>query len=176
MSVFLAIDLDDAAREVATALIETHRGKVEAKWLRPDKLHLTLVFLGNATADQLATFVPKIDALAERRPAFSLRLSGAGTFTTARAPSVLWLGVSGELDALAALQHDALGALTQHDDRPWVPHVTLARAKQSFDALAQSLADLRSEAFGVRHLTLYESTHHHYRVLHRAPFTPARAT
>jgi 2'-5' RNA ligase len=174
MSVFLALDLDDAVRARVTSLIDEHRAALSAKWLRADKLHVTLVFLGNATPQQVDTFVPRIDALAWGRAPFSLRLQGAGTFVTARAPSVLWLGVEGQLDALAALHHEATESLGggPERDREWAPHLTLARAKQpsAFDALQASLRDFVTPQFQVRHVSLYESTHDQYRVLHRAGF------
>ena len=178
MSVFLAIDLAPEPRAQVATLIETHRGMVEAKWLRADKLHLTLVFLGNATADQVAEFQPKLDALTEGRSPFALRLNDAGTFVTARAPSVLWLGVRGDLAALEMLQRDAVTALLGAEDRAYVPHVTLARAQQpgAFSALARHLETFESADFSVATLTLFESTHHHYRALSQHHFTPARAT
>ncbi len=174
MSVFLAIDLDAPVRDQLTHLIETHRATLEAKWLRSDKLHLTLVFLGNATADQVAAFQPKIEALVAGRAPFSLQLRGAGTFVTARAPAVLWLDVQGDLDALRALQHDAVASIGTSEERAYVPHLTLARAKapDAFEPLRRELADFESARVEVRHVTLYESTHHDYRALSRHDFTP----
>lgn len=173
MSVFLAIDLDAAARAQATALIEAHRATHEAKWLRPDKLHCTLTFLGNPKADQVEAWKPLIDALAARHHPFRLELAGAGTFLTARAPSVLWLGVEGQLDAVRALQHDTqatLGSAVGHQQREYLPHVTLARSQGAdhFEGLVTALRDFRSDAFQVAHVSLYESTNHVYRVLHQA--------
>ena len=172
MSVFLALDLDEPTRAQLCALIETHRGTVGAKWLRPDKLHLTLVFLGNATADQVAAFTPKLEALATGRRPFSLRLQGAGTFVTARAPSVLWLGVQGQLAELAAVQAAAVATLVGREDRVYAPHVTLARSQVAgaFEPLRAQLEGFTSPGFEVNHLTLYESTHHHYRALSRHAF------
>lgn len=170
MSVFLAVDLDAPTRALAQALIETHRANLPAKWLRIDKLHCTVVFLAHPTPDQLAHFIPTIDALASRHAAFSLRLAGAGTFVTPRAPSVLWLGVKGELELLSALHRDALTAF-RTEERPFIPHVTLARSQTSgaFDGLSKALENFESADFVVRGLSLYESTSEVYRVVHAAP-------
>lgn len=168
VSAFIALDLDDAARALAAALIEQHRATVPARWLRSDKLHITLEFLGNP-ADPSA-FAPKVDALAAQASPFSLSLHGAGVFVTERAPAVLWLGIAGDLAALHALHGRATPG-----DRPFTPHLTLGRAHtpNAFDALAASLGTLTSAPFEVSHLTLYESTHHAFRVVHRAPLQPA---
>ena len=168
MSVFVAIDLDGPARAVAAAAIEQHRSSVEAKWQQADKLHLTLVFLGNTMPD-----LTKVETLAARARPFSLELRGAGVFVTERAAAVLWLGVGGDLDALHALHRDAAAQLGD-EPRPYVPHVTLGRAQVpgACDATAAALAELRSPRFTVQHLTLYESTHHQFRALQRYGFGP----
>lgn len=173
MSVFLALDLDEPVRAEVTHLVETHRATVDASWLRADKHHLTLVFLGNPTADQVDGFAPRFEAVARAHRPFSLRLSGAGTFVTARAPAVLWLGVDGELAALRALQRDAAEGLGE--PREYVPHVTLGRAHTpgAFDALAHTLASFGTRTFDVTRLSLFESTHHQYRVLRTFSLTAA---
>lgn len=175
MSVFLALDLDDAVRREVVHHTASDRESVKGKWLPAEKLHLTLVFLGNPTADQLTTLVPRVEALALGARPFSLHLVGAGTFVTARAPSVLWLGVGGALAALEALRARAVEALepqTGRREQPFRPHLTLARAhtEHALEPVAQSYARFTSSSFEVTHLTLYESTHHHFRKLVVAPF------
>ena len=170
MSVFVAIELEAPVRAQVEAVLDEHRAAVDAKWLRPDKLHLTLVFLGNTIPE-----TSKLDALAATATPFSLELQGSGVFVTERAPAVLWLGVGGELERLHALQREAAASLGD-EPRPYVPHVTLGRAHTpgAFDAVAAKLAAFQSARFTVRHLVLIESTHHVFRGLHRSPLrTPA---
>lgn len=175
MSVFLAVDLDVTARAHASACVDASRTRFEAKWLPPEKLHVTVLFLGNPNPERVTELTPIVDALASRHRPFSLRLHGAGTFVTARAPSVLWLGVEGELEPLRALQLDAVSALGQHEPREYRPHLTLARAHTDgfFEPLREELRDFTGPPWRVDGLSLYESTHHRYHVLHRAPFVAA---
>ena len=170
MSVFLAVDLDAPTRTLAASLIETQRAIFpKAKWLRIDKLHCTIVFLGHPGADQLEQWRPLIDSLASRHRRFTLRLQGAGTFVTARAPSVLWLGMTGQLEPLAALHHDSLATFAAQE-REFIPHVTLARSQTpgDFETLSKDLASFSSADFEVTGLSLYESTSEVYRVVHAA--------
>lgn len=174
MSVFLAVDLDAPTRALAAGLIETHRAMFPgAKWLRTDKLHCTVVFLGNPTPEQLASRIPAITALACDHGPFQLRLQGAGTFVTARAPSVLWLGVAGQVEPLTRLHLDALTRLGL-EERPFVPHVTLARTQvpAGFDALSVDLNGFVSADFRVEALSLYESSSEVYRVVQSWPLNP----
>ncbi len=166
VSFFLAVDLDDTARAEVVACIEAHRHAVAASWLRADKLHLTLRFLGHPTPDALAALEPVVRSIAQRTAPFTLSLRGAGFFVTARAPSVLWLGVDGDLASL----HSLHAALTPLDDtRPFVPHVTLARAQSpgALETLEPHLHDFASSPFRIGGLTLYESTHTVYRAVFR---------
>lgn len=166
MSVFLALDLDEAVRHEVMSLTRSHRETVEAKWLPAEKLHLTLVFLGNPDVEAVRA---RLSAVGEPR-SLLLKLKGAGTFKTARAPSVLWLDVAGELEKLHALQSTMRQRLGVEERQAYKPHVTLARAhsgENALDPLAAAYSGFTSAAFAVTHLTLYESTHHRFHVLDR---------
>ena len=166
MSFFVAVDLDAPVRAVVSALVERHAATTPAKWLRSDKFHVTLQYLGHPKPEALAALQPKLSELAKRHAPFSLSLAQAGLFTTRRAPAVLWLGVAGALEALSALQRDvAAAAGTPPDDKPFIPHVTLGRgeSRPAFEAIAAELETFTSPAFTVSGLVLYESNDHVYR-------------
>jgi 2'-5' RNA ligase len=170
MSFFLAVDLDEQVREEVWAAASLHHA-VAAKWLRRDKLHLTLVFLGSPTDEVRAGLEAQVRAVAAPVAPFYLKLRGAGSFETARAPAVLWLGVEGDLAALGALQGALSQALQADLERPYVPHLTLARSKkpEAVAALVTTLADFRSSQWLVSHLTFYESTESTYTPRWRVP-------
>src|SRR5690242_3011342 len=80
------------------------------RWIPEDRLHITLKFLGETSeADE-----PKIiSALSGAAPmaSLSLRLAGGGSFPEKGSPSVFWLGVDGDLDALRQLTRSVEKAL-----------------------------------------------------------------
>jgi 2'-5' RNA ligase len=179
MSFFLAVDVDEAVRAQVAALIEAHRGATPASWLTPEKVHVTLLFLGEREPEGLEATVR---AVASRFAPFSLGLADAGLFETARAPSVLWLGVTGQLEALSELRAavvEVAGAQAPpaERERPYLPHLTLARGKRPghFDAVMPVLRGFSAGPFVVRHVTLYESSHRVYTARWRAPLTAAGA-
>lgn len=179
MSFFLALDLDDAVRAQVAAAIDLHRQATPASWLVPEKLHVTVLFLGERLPAELEA---PVRALAARVAPFSLALRGAGLFETARAPSVLWLGVEGELSALRALRAEVLAAVGVHSppaerERPYAPHLTLARGKRHghFETVLPALRDFSTGPFTVSHLALYESSHQHYAARWVAPFSASAA-
>lgn len=101
------------------------------KWVHPEDLHITLQFLGNTPSES----VPRINrVLQERIPVSSslaLRLESLGIFGRSIQPSVLWVGVGGDVEGLRNLQVRVADALTplgfSPEDRKFHPHVTIAR-------------------------------------------------
>jgi 2'-5' RNA ligase len=132
------------------------------RWIRPDQRHVTLQFLGrvdepNSVADSVAESVRRIAP-------FGLVLGGAGAFPSARRASVLWLGVTTGADALA----DLAGAISEAtaplgfpvDDRPFLPHLTMARSARARD-LRATVAALNDgpagPSFTVDQVVLFDS-------------------
>lgn len=92
----------------------------------PANLHLTLAFLGNVDANQYQCVEAMASAL--RCTGFTLTLDQFGMFPRAR---VAWLGPQHTPQALQQLSDSVSRAAREcgiHlDDRPFNPHVTLAR-------------------------------------------------
>lgn len=177
MSFFLAVDLDEPVRAQAWQLIEHHRS-VDAKWLRRDKLHVTLAFLGEPSPEFREGLQQRVTALVASTASFSLHLEGAGQFQTARAPAVLWLGVGGQVDHLRALQQTLSAGLQVELDRAYLPHLTLARCKrvEAITPVRATLEAFRSATFQVDHVTFYESTHERYVAHFQVPLQSTRST
>src|SRR5690348_13546190 len=73
------------------------------RWTGPEQLHLTLRFYGDvpeAEIDELRAALRQATAGVRR---FELSLTGLGGFPSLRRPSVLWLGLEGELETLRKL-------------------------------------------------------------------------
>jgi len=130
MRIFIGIDLDPDVRVRISRFLEGVQGFVpEARWMRPESLHITLKFIGEQKPEQ-------VDAITERLQriegsAFEIRAAGYGFFPTAKAARVLWIGIrSGPQLAELAKNIDAAAAEVgiQSEDRPYSPHLTLARA------------------------------------------------
>ena len=101
------------------------------RWTAPDGVHLTLKFLGETSSRLLPAIERRlVESLAGQRR-FPLELSGLGVFPGARSPRVIWVGLGGDLDALAAAQRQVEEAMSPlgfaPERRPFSPHLTLAR-------------------------------------------------
>lgn len=145
---FVAVPLPSAplaaCRELVGAVRAGPLGRVP-RWVHLDNLHLTVRFLGDTPAD----LVPDV-ALAVRDaltgiPAFDVELAGAGMFPGPRKPRTLWLGIEQGAAGLSALA-DALDAPLEplgwpRDERPYRPHLTVARLDAAAPAQGIAVAE-----------------------------------
>jgi RNA 2',3'-cyclic 3'-phosphodiesterase len=108
------------------------RGAHDVRWVRLDDLHLTLRFLGPTPDERLPELTAAVHEVAGNGRPFEVRLAGAGAFPSPERPRALWLGVAQgtvELAEVAAGLDSALVALGwPADERPFRPHLTLARS------------------------------------------------
>lgn len=150
---FIAVRLPDAIRAQLALQIETLKPHLPAavRWVAPESLHLTLAFLGDLDDARLAAAEEATAVAAREGAAFSLALTHLGTFGPVRSPRVIWAGVTGDIAALGNLQ-DRLATELElrgfpREDRPFSPHLTLARIKEPLrpDA-ASALPDLLRSA------------------------------
>ncbi|MGE0135928.1 MAG: RNA 2',3'-cyclic phosphodiesterase [Dehalococcoidia bacterium] len=171
MRLFVAIGVPDswrAAAAAATAAIERDSG-VRLRAVHPSLMHLTLRFLGEVPDDRVA---PLTEALRDAVPPveIELALGPAGTFGPPQRAQVVWLGVTGDLEALQALadriETASRAAGLPSEDRPLRPHLTLARLGRSLtpeDRRAVAEAARRLEAppplpFHAHEVQLVQST------------------
>jgi RNA 2',3'-cyclic 3'-phosphodiesterase len=167
MRLFIALCVDPIiTANLEVALRRQARTAPNARWVRPDSLHLSLAFLGEVAESLVPRIGEALERAATRHPQHRLRIRGSGTFGSFGAPKVLWAGVSGEVQVLETLQGDLvrelapLGVAPDHEQ--FQPHITLARAKnpRGDPALARCADALRTEDHGeleVREVTLFES-------------------
>lgn len=110
------------------------------RWVSAERLHLTLRFLGETRLDLTPALREAIGAAASASPALELVLARWGAFGGGR-PRVLWAGLEGDVAGLQALASGLSGRLQAlgiaSDDRPFRPHLTLARVPERAGADAR---------------------------------------
>jgi 2'-5' RNA ligase len=163
---FVGVALDGGTRAaVADALRSAREGgaRVEGlRWLAPESWHFTLQFLGAVPDENVASVREACARAASTQSAFELELSGAGAFGSARKARVVWVGVSGGGDKMAALA-DAVGAELEalgfaREERAYSAHLTVARLKTPAN-VERLLATMRVPrcAMRVEEVTLFRS-------------------
>jgi 2'-5' RNA ligase len=147
---FIAVDVGAEVRKRAAALQQQlARTGAEVKWIAPDQMHLTLLFLGDVDELELVKVCRAVQEVAAREPPFPLRVSGVGAFPNNRRPKIVWGGITDGADALrrlyGLLEEKLLDlGVYRKEDRDYTPHLTLGRAKAEAgeNALARELPKL----------------------------------
>jgi 2'-5' RNA ligase len=141
MRLFIAAELDGAARTAVAAAVERLRERAEQErqgstrgvaWVDARNLHLTLHFLGeidDARWPALRAAIAPPLRVAAPQPA----LGGWGTFPSRGPSRVIWMGVAAGAEGLAAA-HAELGARLRTiaivpEVRPFSAHLTIGRVK-----------------------------------------------
>jgi 2'-5' RNA ligase len=133
--------------------------------VKPDNIHLTLHFFGDIAPERVDSIRR---AMVEAAACAPLRLSarGIGVFPGIRRARVIWTGVAGDRESLAALQQQLTGALERIgfpiERRPFRAHLTLGRFRKSpkpemVARAIDSAGSFSSEPFLVSQLTMFES-------------------
>src|SRR5262245_38768293 len=145
---FIALELPKHVRDKAVVLQESlARTGGEVKWVEPENLHVTLLFLGEVVDRDVPAVCRAVADCCRERPAFPMSVETAGCFPSPRRPRVLWAGVGEGAAELIAL-HDALEppllelGCYRREERRYTPHITLGRVRSDrpTEGLATALA------------------------------------
>ncbi len=155
---FIGVGLENSLRDRAIALQEKLAATgAQVKWVEPDNLHVTLLFLGEVGERDLVGVCRAVTQTCSRQSPFSLSLEGVGCFPNTRRPRVVWAGIGEGGQELCDL-HDALEPPLQElgcyrrEERQFTPHITLGRVKNDEEAnedLVKSLEKLKKWKGGV---------------------------
>jgi len=168
---FIAIELPREIRAGLDSLEERLKAGQHpfVKWVDPEGIHLTLKFLGNIALTTVPEIIEAITKIAQPISPFRLQIGGLGVFPNWQRPQVVWVGIGGEVEKLAALQRDMEAALAPlgfpSESRSFKAHLTLGRLReraspgdrQRFAAWARSIEFETSRPFEVSALRLMKS-------------------
>jgi 2'-5' RNA ligase len=176
MRLFVALDVDENIRaRIARFLEGVREFASEARWARPQSLHVTLKFIGEKPEEAVAEIKAALQRI--ETGVIKINFRGYGFFPTPRSPRVFWIGVDGgtTLAALAASVDEKLGLLAiPKEEHAYNAHLTLARGggagsprqstgdrpNRTFQHLQEKLSALPAPEFGTmaaREFFLYES-------------------
>jgi 2'-5' RNA ligase len=164
---FLAIELPEAIRKrIEEIQVDLRSSNSDVRWVRPEKIHLTLKFFGSIEESRVDTITKSIEPLVGGTPQFSLEVKGMGAFPNIRNPRVIWMGLIDEKQVLIPLQKQLESTLEtigfQVEGRPFRPHLTLGRMNsgRGKDELIGRIQKYKEERFGdleVRRFVLFKS-------------------
>ncbi|MBN1879789.1 RNA 2',3'-cyclic phosphodiesterase [bacterium] len=133
---FLAIPIPRPVIDRLADLINTLRKNgsfPEAKWSRPDQIHMTVKFFGDVESHRIPLIIQKIGNYSMKFRSYSMLLDYLDAFPDRRQPRVLWIGVR----RIPEDHHNLIDSLEQvstelgfaPDKKSAIPHLTLARIR-----------------------------------------------
>lgn len=143
---FVAINLSEKAKK---SIAESTRDWQDwpVKWTDERNLHLTLVFLGDVTEDEVFLAGEKIKEAASRAELFVIRFTdfiyGPKDFSKTIHPRMIWLEGT-ESEELVNLQYElekALGMSENKNKKRFRPHITVGRVKTGNDVELKRLPE-----------------------------------
>lgn len=135
--VFCAIELPlDLLDRLMTHINRVREAVPDARasWGRVDNIHLTLKFLGDISLPQVEKLSAAVSRSVKGVAPFTIAVEQTGVFPKHGPPRVLWVGISdvegkiGELHTRVEDESAAQGFTKE--DRPFNPHLTIARLRQ----------------------------------------------
>jgi RNA 2',3'-cyclic 3'-phosphodiesterase len=133
MRCFVAVLLGEETRLALAEAASRFYGKNPSiRLVSKDNLHVTLQFLGEVPPSIVLSLQSALQAAAGGVESFDVELCGSGAFPSARRPRVVWVGIregAAELSELARRVARELRPLGLIPDKPFSPHITVARAR-----------------------------------------------
>lgn len=165
---FLAFELPPEIKDQVRLVSEgLKRSSLDIRWVRPDNIHLTIVFLGDVQERDISAIGREAGKVCGGFHPFEIHLKGLGLFPDRRRPRVLWLGYDGDIERMTSLRdvlQERLSAFEiKEEKRPFKPHLTLGRFRNpgksdpGLDDTLNRHGDFSSPSFRVNELVLFKS-------------------
>ena len=166
--IFTAIDISLIAKKKISDyinILRTEFSDLRVGWEKPEKLHLTMKFLGDIDDGQIPELQNAAANTAKKISNFKVEIVGTGVFPAKRNAKILWLGLreaSGKLAEINRVLEDEcekIGFL--REIRNFKPHLTIGRLREpdkSKILVEKHLEnDFEPVEFMVSEIVIYES-------------------
>ena len=132
---FIAVELPAGLKsELAGLEVQLKKNSPPVvKWVDPNKIHITLKFLGEISEDSTAELMLAIEESTQGIQPFQLEVHEVGAFPNLEWVQILWVEVKGELQKITQLQKSIESNTEQlgfpRESRAFSPHLTLGRVR-----------------------------------------------
>ncbi len=139
MRLFVAVGLPKEVLDEAARIQGLLKG-FKLRFVRPELMHITLVFLGEMS-DSAVTHIRE-HLRKVKHKGFDAKISGFGVFPNWNSVRVIWMGAEGPFDELFK---EVSTTLVHHGSQQFSSHITLARLKFAPDkkALSEALHNIK---------------------------------
>ena len=150
---FLAIEPPEDILQKMSGLQEKLKREIRGRisWAKSPGQHLTLKFFGDISQNDVNNICATVQKQIVSEAPLNLKIEKIGVFPDDRRPRVLWCGVTGDAEKLITLQKKLDGDFATigfpAEEKPFRPHLTLARIKDWRDLMGINEALVKYGAF-----------------------------
>ncbi|WP_437191495.1 RNA 2',3'-cyclic phosphodiesterase [Planctomicrobium sp. SH527] len=138
---FIALPVAPTA-ELLKLLRWTSKNSRALRTINPEQLHITLQFLGDTSWESVPLIGQAIAESVQGVPEFSVTLGPISGFPNIQRPRIVWAEIYPK-EPIIALAESLAGRLEdlgiRLENRPFIPHLTLARVKGKRDQASEDL-------------------------------------
>lgn len=132
---FIGLPLPEATRDQISQGMDILRKKniQNIKWVEPEQLHITMLFLGHITQARMEAASKAAEKAAKETLAFNAYPNGLSYFYKKGADSVIFLDISDKEKSFRQLYKTLVENLLEEEFYPptrFTPHITLGRLKR----------------------------------------------
>jgi RNA 2',3'-cyclic 3'-phosphodiesterase len=165
---FLAFELPPEIKEqVRRVSEELKKSRLDIRWVKPENIHLTIVFLGDLQEQDISPIEREVEKVCSGAHPFDFRLKGFGVFPDRRRPRIFWVGLDGDIERVSTFKDALCERLApfniKEENRQFKPHLTLGRFKNpgradaKLEEILKGHEDFSSPAFQSKELILFKS-------------------
>jgi len=135
------------------------------KWVEPDKLHLTLKFLGETRNEKIPIIKQLLTEFVKGKKTLELNFDKVGIFGSSYDPKVIWFGIN-QNEQIKEFGHKILQHFHENgfkqDRQNFVPHLTIGRIKKLenkryFQSVIDKVKNEPIQSFQINEIILYQS-------------------
>ena len=152
MRTFIAVDFpkDLLVRiDEITHFFKKKTPECALRWVEIDNLHLTIKFIGEINESKAGQVKDVLTQALFAQNAFNIEVSGLGMYPSHQNPRVIWFGIlKGEplIEIHNNLNRQMATIGIAAENRPFSPHLTIARVRRNTDhATAKLVGDILSQ-------------------------------
>jgi 2'-5' RNA ligase len=127
--IFIAINLPEGVRK-KLAEYQTKWPELPIRWTRPKDIHITLVFLGYLTDEELLEICRITKEVASKHTSFNINLTKICYGPTDKKPPRMIWAVGEKSEEFISLKNDLDKSLAFSENREFSPHITLGRVRK----------------------------------------------
>jgi len=132
MRFFIALEIPDVSRDEIEKVQEKVKDLIpRVRLTEPEKLHLTLAFIGVQPDNIRASLTKVIQQAAALIKPFEITPAYLDGFPNIHSPNTIWIGVKGDIDKLLLIRERIKDGLKETnlivDERRFTPHIAIAK-------------------------------------------------